>query len=196
MAVLSKPLIIVVSAPSGSGKTTLVSNLIERVSGVIRSVSYTTRKPRDGEENGRDYFFVSEEDFRDKLKKNDFIEWEENFGKYYGTSKEQIFKAQEAGLDIVLSIDVRGAERVRKEFSDAISIFVMPPSIEELKKRLEGRNTDTQDVVKKRLSEAKREMDAVDLYDHMIVNDVLEDAVDALIKIVKEERNNREKQKR
>lgn len=196
MAELSKPLIIVVSAPSGSGKTTLVSSLIERVPGVIRSISYTTRKPRDTEENGKDYIFITEEEFRDKLKKNAFIEWEENFGKYYGTSREQVFEAQAAGLDIVLSIDVRGAENVREDFPDAISIFIMPPSVEELRKRLEGRNTDSPDVVRTRLNEAKREMDAVDSYDYMIVNDVLEDAVDELIKIIKEEKTNREKQKR
>ena len=160
-----------------------------------RSVSYTTRKPREVEENGKDYIFISEDEFKKKLENSEFVEWENNFGKYYGTSKEQIFQAEGEGFDIILSIDVRGAEKVREEFSDAISIFIMPPSFEELQRRLENRKTDSEEVIKTRLNEARREMDAAGAYDYLIVNDELEEAVNELIKIIEKERVNRKQQK-
>jgi guanylate kinase len=190
-----KPLIIVVSAPSGSGKTTIVSGLLEHVAGIKRSVSYTTRQPRENERDGEDYIFIPVEEFRKKIKNSEFIEWEENFGNYYGTSRQQILEAREEGADIVLSIDVRGAEKIRREFPETVSIFIMPPSFEELKSRLASRNTDSGEVINRRLEGAEREIKAADDFDYMIVNDKLEEAVEEIIMIVGKERNIRKQTK-
>jgi guanylate kinase len=185
----------VVSAPSGSGKTTIVDALLKRLPGIKRAVSYTTREPRQTEENGVDYIFVPEKDFRQKIDDNEFIEWQNNFGNYYGTSRQQVLRAAEEKRDIVLSVDVRGAENIRREFPETISIFIMPPSREELKKRLTGRNTDSEEVIRKRLDEAEREMEAADHFDYLIVNDKLNSAVEEIVAIVEKEREIRKKQK-
>jgi guanylate kinase len=196
MAGAHKSLIVVVSAPSGSGKTTIVSRVLEALPRIRRSISYTTRPPRPGEKDGADYLFISEEAFRKKIKNNDFLEWEENFGNYYGTDKGQITNAQEEGVDIVLSIDVKGAQTVRQEFPDSISVFIMPPSFGELETRLRGRNTDAAADLDVRLKEAEKEMRRSDDYDYLIVNDDLDTAVEELKAIIEQERANRVKQKR
>lgn len=187
-------LIIIVSAPSGSGKTTMVSELISKVPGIRRSVSCTTRSPRSGESDGTDYIFLGKDVFRDMIDRGEFLEWEENFGNYYGTPRLQVETAVEEGEDIVLSIDVKGARRVKRAFPESISVFVMPPSTEELEARLKKRNTDKDDDVRTRLREAEREMASADEYDYLIINEDLGKAVDELVYIVETERKNREKQ--
>jgi len=196
MAGVNKNLIIVVSAPSGSGKTTIVTRVLETLPRIKRSISYTTRPPRSGEKNCEDYIFISTEEFRRKIRNNDFLEWEENFGNYYGTDKSQIIDAREEGSDIILSIDVKGAQKVRDEFPDSISVFVMPPSFGELETRLRRRNTDKASQVDVRLKEAEKEMRRSDDYDYLIVNDDLDRAVEELRAIIEQERSSRIKQKR
>ena len=185
-------LIIIISAPSGSGKTTVVERLLAELPRVKRSISCTTRPPRQGEEEGRDYFFVSEGDFRRKIENGEFLEWEETFGNFYGTPLEQFTGAMENGQDLILSIDVKGARQVKEKFPGAISVFIMPPSTEELEARLRKRNTDRKDQVDLRLKEARRELEAADEYDYLVVNDDLDGAVTELKSVLEAERQKRQ----
>jgi guanylate kinase len=189
-----EPMIVIVSAPSGSGKTTMVSELLSRIPGIRRSVSCTTRSPRAGEADKEDYIFLKKDIFRDMIDRGEFLEWEENFGYYYGTPRRQVEEAIEEGEDIVLSIDVKGARRVKRTFPGSISVFVMPPSLDELEARLKKRNTDRDDEVQKRLKESEREMASADEYDYLIINEELGKAVDELVYLVETERKNRDKQ--
>ncbi|MBD3379022.1 MAG: guanylate kinase [Candidatus Omnitrophica bacterium] len=182
------PLVIIVSAPSGSGKTTIVDSMLKSMDGIEQTVSYTTRLPRNGERDGQDYIFVSEEDFRKRIEEGDFLEWEENFGNLYGTSEEQVRKTLARGADIILSIDVKGARNVKNRFPESISIFIMPPSEEELARRLRNRRTDDDRQVVIRLKEAAREIKASEEYDYLLINDDLERAVDELKGIIEQER--------
>ena len=184
-------LIIIISAPSGSGKTTLINSLQEKMPGIKRSVSYTTRQPRTGEKDKEDYIFISREEFKEKAEKGEFLEWEENFNNFYGTSRQQFQEAAEKGEDIILSIDVKGAKKVKERFPESISVFIMPPSAEELAQRLKKRNTDRQKQVSLRLEEARREIKAADEYDYLIVNDDLEEAAEELKTIIENEKKNR-----
>ncbi len=190
-----EPLVIIVSAPSGSGKTTIVNNLLKKVSDIARTVSYTTRPPRQDEKDGEDYFFISEEEFRKKIDMGEFIEWEKNFGSYYGTARAQVEEAIAGERDIILSIDVKGAKTVKKMHPESISVFIMPPSIDELASRLRNRKTDKEKQVSIRLEESRREMNAAGEYDYLVVNDELEEAVNELAAIVEAERKIRNKQK-
>ncbi len=191
-----EPLVIIVSAPSGSGKTTIINHLLEKMPGVKRSVSYTTRPPREGEKQEEDYIFLSREEFEKRIEKGELLEWEENFGHYYGTSKAQLDEAIEKKEDLILSIDVKGARKVREKIPESISIFVMPPSVEELRSRLEGRNTDQETDVSQRLKESEREIASSDEYDYVIVNEEIEKAVDELYSIIEKERQNRQKMRK
>jgi len=186
-----KTLIIVVSAPSGSGKTTIVGNLLNEMTAIVRSKSYTTRAPRASETDGKDYIFVSKEEFQIKVKEGEFLEYEENFGNYYGTSAIQVKEALSDGQDIILSIDVKGARRVKKAFPESISVFIMPPSREALEERLKKRKTDEKKEVLLRLEEAEREIAARDEYDYLIINDNLDEAVNELKNIIQAERKNK-----
>ncbi len=187
----NEPIIIVVSAPSGSGKTTIVSRLLEKMPGLRRSISCTTRPPRGGELDKEDYIFLSKEEFRDRIDRGEFLEWEENFGNYYGTTRRQVEEAIEEGEDIILSIDVKGARRVKRAFPESISVFVMPPSREELAARIQKRNADADEQVSIRLKESEKEIASANEYDYLIVNDDLDKAVDELTYIIDTERKNR-----
>lgn len=189
-----KGLIIIVSAPSGSGKTTLVNKLVGGMEGIKRSVSFTTRAPREDEVRGEDYEFISQEEFRQKEAAGQLLEWEENFGKFYGTSMDQVEDAQRKGEDLVLSIDVKGARKVKERFPESIGIFIMPPSPEVLAERLKNRKTDDAEQIMRRLKESKKEIAASEEYDYMVVNDNLEDAVKELEEIITNERNNLQQQ--
>ena len=184
-------LIIIISAPSGSGKTTIVDRLQKKMPELRRLVSYTTRQQREGEINEKEYLFISEEEFKEKIAKGALLEWEEVFGNYYGSSEEQLNEALEKGEDVVLSIDVKGARQVRKKFPESVSIFIMPPSIEELASRLKKRNTDEEGEVSVRLKEAKREMSAADEYDYLVVNEELDKAIEDVQAIIESERKSR-----
>ncbi|PIR17435.1 MAG: guanylate kinase [Deltaproteobacteria bacterium CG11_big_fil_rev_8_21_14_0_20_49_13] len=167
----------VISAPSGAGKTTIIKRLISLEPALKLSVSATTRSPRVNEKDGVDYLFVTKEEFLKMKDAGELVEWALVHDTYYGTPKEQINKWLEEGKKVILDIDVQGAASVKKIFKDAVTIFVLPPSHDELVKRLKGRGTDTEEVLAKRIANAKREMKKKDEYDIQIVNDDVEDAV-------------------
>ena len=183
-----KGLLIVISAPSGTGKSTLCHMLLKAFPDMEFSVSYTTRKPRSGEINGKDYFFVDRETFEKMIEEGDFLEWAEVYGNLYGTSKSQVTKALEAGKDILLDIDTQGALQVKKNFPEAVLIFILPPSLIELERRLRSRGTDNEETIEKRLRIAKGEIEKAFHYDYLVVNDVLEVAFEKLRSIITAEK--------
>ena len=179
-----KGLLIVISAPSGTGKTTLTHMLLKEFPDMEFSVSYTTRKPRPGEVNGKDYFFVDRETFERMIEEGDFLEWAEVYGNLYGTSKSQVLKALNEGKDILLDIDTQGALQVKRNFPEAVLIFILPPSFKELERRLRSRGTDDEETIERRLKIARVEVERAPLYDYIVVNDRLEKAYEKLKSIV------------
>ncbi len=184
---MKKGKLIVISAPSGCGKTTIVEALISRHPDLKRSISYTTRSPRAGEVHGRDYFFISREEFLEKKKQNFFLESAEVFGQHYGTSKEFVADHMNRGISIVLAIDVQGMKQLKQSGQDLslVSIFIMPPSEEVLRNRLENRKTETKDEITKRLDIAHQEMKSKSLYDFVIVNNEVDQAVKSIEDVIK-----------
>ena len=181
---LKKGLMIVVSAPAGTGKTTLVHKLIaEFPKSVTQSISCTTRKPRDGEIDGKDYVFLTKEAFEKRIQRGEFLEYATVFGDHYGTLKETVEKQREAGKHVVLVIDTQGALKLKNEI-DGVFIFVAPPNFDVLRERLENRQTETKEVREKRLEWAKFEMEQAKQYDYQVVNDDLETAYEELKNIV------------
>jgi len=176
--------IFVISAPSGAGKTTLVNRLLASVPGLTFSVSHTTREPRTGEKDGRDYFFVTPGKFRRMIRRGDLLEWARVFDNYYGTSWNKVRAAQRSGTDILLDIDVQGHQQVKKLLPEAVSIFILPPSFKELESRLRQRHLDTTDIIRKRLAFARQEITHWPEYDYLIVNDHLARATQALKAVV------------
>lgn len=174
----------VLSAPSGAGKTTLCQALRERFPALKYSVSATTRPPRQGECDGVDYFFVSREAFCDRLEKGGWAEWAEVYGNFYGTSAAFLNRALAVGEDVLLDIDVQGTRQILRLYPDCVTIFIMPPSIEALRERLEKRGTDSPEVIAKRLVSAREEMAQKGLYRHVVVNDRLSDALAELTRLV------------
>ena len=174
----------IVSAPSGAGKTTLVRLLLEKDPGIRVSISSTTRPPRTGENDGREYHFVDVQYFLEMVSRGDFLEWAEVHGNYYGTSRRWIEAEMTAGRDVLLEIDWQGAQQVRKAFPSAIGIFILPPSLEELKSRLSGRGTDSAETIARRIAAARDEMRHVDEFDYVIINDDLQQALGNLRSIV------------
>ena len=174
----------IVSAPSGAGKTTLVRLLLEKDPGIRVSISSTTRPPRTGENDGREYHFVDVQYFLEMVSRGDFLEWAEVHGNYYGTSRRWIEAEMTAGRDVLLEIDWQGAQQVRKAFPSAIGIFILPPSLEELKSRLSGRGTDSAETIARRIAAARDEMRHVADFDYVIINDDLQQALGTLRSIV------------
>lgn len=170
----------IISAPSGAGKTSLVSALIETCAAYVFSVSHTTRQPRAGEIEGKHYHFCDLANFQAMIKDNAFLEYAKVFDHYYGTSKEAVKAARAKGLDVILEIDWQGAAQVRKQMPDAHSIFILPPSCETLKQRLQNRGKDTEEVIARRLREAKIEMSHYDEFDYLVVNDCFDTALGEL----------------
>ena len=185
----------VVAAPSGAGKTTLVRLLLDSEPSVHLSVSYTTRGPRPGELDGREYHFVDVATFRAMMARGDFLEWAEVHGNFYGTSKVWIADQLNTGHDVLLEIDWQGAQQVRAAFPDAIGVFILPPSMEELTRRLTGRGTDSAEVIERRLAAAQAEMRHVGEFDYVIINDSLEQALDDLRAVVHASRLNLDAQR-
>ena len=178
----------IVTAPSGAGKTTLVSGLLERDPQVRLSVSYTTRAPRAGEVNGQHYHFIDVPGFRALRDKGEFLEWAEVHNNYYGTSKRWLEEQTRAGRDILLEIDWQGAQQVRKVFPKAVGVFILPPSVEELERRLRGRGTDSEDVIARRVLGARGEMRHVAEFDYVIINEDLPAALEDLVAVVRASR--------
>ena len=174
----------IVTAPSGAGKTTLVSLLLKNDSGIRLSISSTTRAPRTGEQDGREYHFVDVQSFQEQVSHGNFLEWAEVHGNYYGTSKRWIEAEMSAGRDVLLEIDWQGAQQVRKVFPEAIGVFILPPSMQVLEARLSGRGTDSAEVIARRISAARDEMRHVDEFDYVIINDDLHQALEDLQSVV------------
>ncbi len=175
-------MIYVISGPSGSGKTTLIRLVLAVLEGVCFSVSHTTRERRDSEVDGRDYFFVSEEEFKRKVRRNQFVEWAVVHGDYYGTSRRELRKG--ARQDLLLDIDVQGARQIKKKVPEAVLIFVLPPSFDVLKRRLVERRLESVTAVRRRLAAAKQEIQEYSRFDHVVVNDNLDEAVQNLASII------------
>lgn len=180
--------LLIFSAPSGSGKTTIVKSLLQKLKNLEFSVSACSRSMREGEVNARDYHFLSPEEFRSKIDKNEFIEWEEVYnGSYYGTLKSELERIWKKGNHVVFDVDVLGGLNLKKQFGDrALAIFVMPPSVEELRLRLENRGTETPDSLEKRIGKAMKEMAYAKEFDRIIVNNKLGDAIAEAEKVVAE----------
>lgn len=176
--------LIVISAPSGAGKTTICHKLIERLNRAVYSISVTSRPPRTGEVHMKDYFFEDEETFMEMVEDGKLIEWAKVYGHYYGTSREFVKKNLNEGNIIVLDIDVKGALQIKEMFPDSISIFIMPPSMDELKKRLTNRNQDTEKEINKRLQNAKDEMKSAPKYDYTVVNNNIDNAVSKIMEVI------------
>lgn len=173
---IKKGRLFVFAAPSGSGKTTIARNVLNKFPELVFSISATTRKARNIEKHGKDYFFISEEEFKEKIEKNEFVEWEKFYDYYYGTLKSFVEKEIFNGVSVVLDIDVKGAVSIKESYPEAVLIFVSPPSLEELKSRLINRNTETDADLKKRIERAEMEMSYKNKFDHVILNDDLEKA--------------------
>jgi guanylate kinase len=178
----------IISAPSGSGKSTLVNRVRLIVPGLKFSISYTTRAPRAGEQNGREYYFVPRTEFEEMVRKNEFLEHADVFGNYYGTAQRFLREAEEEGKDLLLDIDVQGAAQIKRKIPEAVSIFILPPNRQELEKRLRTRSLDAEDVIQRRLVTASREIENYDKYDYILINDRLEESIDALKSILLAER--------
>jgi guanylate kinase len=175
----------VIAAPSGAGKTTLVKLLLERNTGLEFSVSYTTRKKRSTEVEGRDYFFVDEKRFLELRERGELLESAEVFGNYYGTGRKQVQQRLDEGKHVILEIDWQGARQVRESMPEAISIFILPPTRSELERRLRARRTDSDEVIARRLEEAQGDMTHWDEFDYVIINDDLDKAVGELEAILR-----------
>lgn len=180
--------LIIITAPSGAGKTTLVRGLLEQDRQVQLSVSYTTRAPRPGEQEGQAYYFVDTATFRGLRDRGEFLEWAEVHGNYYATSRVWIREQMQAGRDVVLEIDWQGAQQVRRVFPEAVGVFVLPPSFEALESRLRGRATDSDDVIAGRLLGARGEMRHLGEFDYVIINNELHEAVEDLVAVVRASR--------
>jgi guanylate kinase len=186
-------MVIIISAPSGSGKSTLVNALIKEVPNLSFSVSYTTRKPRGAEVEGQHYHYISREEFEQRIAAGEFLEYAEVFGNYYGTHQSYAQKAEAAGCDLLLDIDVQGAMQVMEKALDAVSVFIVAPSKDVLEERLRKRSEDSEEVIQRRLQEASQEVRYAEKYDYIIINDKVEESAENLISIVRAERVRRQR---
>jgi len=178
----------VISGPSGVGKGTLLSALLKNHPDIKLSISATTRKPRPGEIHGVNYFFTTVDDFKALIQKNELLEWAEFAGNFYGTYQKTVQESLDNGHDLALEIDVQGALQVKNKIKDAILIFILPPSMEELKARLEGRNTETQEAIAKRLSIVENELKHAELFNYKVINNEFDTALKELENIIIAER--------
>lgn len=167
----------IVSAPSGTGKTTILKRVMEEVGDIAFAVSHTTRAPRPGEQDGHDYFFVSKEDFHRMREQGEFVEWAEVHGNYYGTSRKMLDSLISKGTDVLHDIDVQGARKIRDSAIDAVYVFILPPSLDALEQRLRGRDSESDEVIERRLRNAVGEVEGYFMYDYVILNDDLERAL-------------------
>lgn len=186
-----KPLVFIISAPSGSGKSTLVKELLKLVPNLDFSISYTTRAPRGSEQNGKQYYFVSRSEFDKMVRENEFLEHAEVFGNCYGTARRFLREAEKNGHDLLLDIDVQGAEQILRKLPDAVSIFILPPDRKTLEERLRKRSEDREEVIQRRLITASHEIQNYRRYNYILVNDRLPESIEMLRAIVCFERKAR-----
>ncbi len=192
---MTKGVLIVVSGPSGAGKGTLCKELIERNNDIALSISCTTRALRGKEVEGINYYFISTEEFESRIENNDFLEYASVYGNYYGTPKWKVLELIDKGVDVILEIDIQGALKVKEEYQDGVFIFILPPSLQELKERITSRGTDSKEAIIKRMDCAYEELSYAFKYDYAIVNDYIENAVDKIEAIIVAEKNKANRQK-
>lgn len=192
---MSKGGIFIISGPSGSGKDTLLAELFKAKPEIMFSISSVTRPMREGEHEGEKYNFISREKFENMIEKGELLEYNSYIGNYYGTPKAPVIAAAEAGRDIIIEVDVNGAAQIKSKLPEAIGIFIMPPSFEELKRRLSGRGTETEELIEKRMNSALSEIERAAEYDYIVVNDDIKTAVDDIIFVISSSRLKLEKQK-
>lgn len=178
------------SGPAGVGKGTIIEKVLKQVDGIIYSVSCTTRDPRPGEVHGRNYFFMSDEDFSDMVAEGQFLEWARVHGKCYGTRRDEVEKYLGRGVDVLLEIDVQGAMQIKEKMPEAVMVFIQPPSFDELASRLRSRGTETHEQLEIRALNAQKEMTAAGQYEYRITNDKVSEAVSRLVAIIKKYRRN------
>ena len=181
-------ILFIISAPSGTGKTTLCKQLATKLPGLWHSISYTTRKPRPGEEHGREYYFVEEHTFRDMIGQNEFVEWAQVYGHLYGTPLKSVTEKLDQGIDVLLEIDVQGAMQVKKRFEDAVPIFILPPSMTVLRSRLQARASDSQEEIQRRLHKVREEIWSYKEYAYIVRNQDLGQSLRELESIFRSER--------
>ena len=179
-----KGILVVVSGFSGAGKGTLMKELLHRYDNYALSVSATTRNPREGEEHGREYFFLTDGEFEKLIEEDQLIEYARYVNHYYGTPKEYVLEQMEAGKDVILEIEIQGALKVKEKFPDTLLLFVTPPSAEELRRRLINRGTETMEVIEARLKRAGEEAESMDGYDYLLINDKLDDCVEDMHRLI------------
>lgn len=177
----------VISAPSGTGKTTIIKHILKTFPQLVFSISVTTRSKRGSEIDGKDYFFISEEEFKEKIENDDFLEWGHFYGYYYGTLKKQIFDNLNKGISMVLEVDVKGAINIKNAYTDSVLIFISPPNIDELTKRLKNRKTESNSDLKKRIERAEMELNYREIFDYNVYNYNLDDAKKEVSKIINNE---------
>lgn len=177
-------ILIVVSGFSGAGKGTLIKAMLEKYHNYALSISATTRMPREGEKDGREYFFVSREKFEQMIEEEQLIEHARYVNNYYGTPRQYVFQQMADGRDVILEIEIQGALKIKERFPEALLLFVTPPSADELKRRLVGRGTETMEVIRQRLHRAAEEAEGITSYDYILINDKLEDCVEAMHQLI------------
>lgn len=182
----------IISAPSGTGKSTLIELLLAQIPNIFFSISHTTRPPRVGEKNGVEYYFVENSKFEEMIRRDEFLEWAQVHGYYYGTSREMVRRAQEEGKDLLLDVDFQGAQAIRKQVPEAVSIFIMPPSLDILKERLLRRQKDTLTQIQNRTINARTELQHYKEYEFVIINEDLGSAFENLASIVRSQRSKQE----
>lgn len=183
-----KNLLVIISAPSGAGKTSVYKELLNDIEGLMPSISHTTRPPRKSEIDGKDYYFISMNEFKNKIDANEFAEWNEYEGNYYGSSFETITKAQEQGKDLLFDIDVNGANSIKKKFNNGVYIFILPPSINSLRERLIKRGAESEEAIENRIKIAEKEINHFKKYDYIVVNHKLNNTVRQVSSIILGER--------
>lgn len=193
MKFTKRKFLIVLSAPSGGGKSTIADQILEESDDIVYSISFTTRNPRGDEQNGVDYFFVDEDEFKKRIGEGEFLEYAHVHSKWYGTSQKFIQKQLDNQKHVIMDIDVQGAEKIKKSNVDMISIFILPPNPQILESRLRNRGTDSDEEIQKRLNNAKAEINEIHNYDYLVINDSLEDAVNEVKAIIKAEENKTER---
>ncbi len=186
---MDEGLLVVISGPSGAGKGTICKQLLMKMNYLKVSVSASTRKPREGEVEGISYYFIDEEEFIKRINNDEFLEYAKVYGNYYGTPKREVFKQLKAGNDIILEIDIQGALQVKKNYPMGVFIFILPPSLAELKTRIEGRGTDSKEVILHRMQSAYDELDYAFQYDYVVLNDCVDIATDKIKHIILAEKN-------
>lgn len=181
---IDRGILLVISGSSGTGKGTVCNSLRKRRPDLEYSISATTRSPRAGETDGVEYFFLTRDEFKRKIEAGDFLEYADNYGNFYGTPRDKVLEQLNLGKTILLEIDVQGAHQVQKNYPDGVFIFLLPPSIEELKRRIIGRNSETEESIQKRLSIVNDELESGKSYNYVVVNDEVEKAVDEICAIL------------